>query len=471
LTLQVCQIQMRQGTAAQWTLNNPTLLVGEWGYETDTGRIKIGDGVSSWSTLQTMPQVCGDSDIGPVVGTFNSAFRASFHITGSSNDNSGSLWCWSGGSGSLPFGGTFFRFLKCQGQIAAPFDVNPGDWPLAFEANGFDSGIGDYASIALQNVEITASPDGAGHIPCQWVWDWSGNAGANRDQAARFTDEAGHSSLRLDGPSGVVSFAENGSGSAKVVDPQTALHGDLETGDLSTWGPADASAQFHATKTDKGLLVPRLTTTQKLAIIGPANGLLVFDTTLGNFSVFRAGAWRPIPDPFTALTSGCKAWATTPIVTTNNAWFTLNFDNEYYDTDGYHTISGSNWQFIAPETGFYHVGCNINWAPSGTGARQLRCMYAPGGIVGPYTLMLVTQPAVVDSLFFTSQSLSTVVFLPAGSIVWFEALQHSGGNLNIVTALNSITDPAANSPPTTNPPTVIPAGVDMTFGIAVALRS
>ena len=47
----VTQIQVRRGTAAQWTSTNPTLAAGEWGYETDTGKVKIGNGSTAWSSL------------------------------------------------------------------------------------------------------------------------------------------------------------------------------------------------------------------------------------------------------------------------------------------------------------------------------------------------------------------------------------------------------------------------------------
>lgn len=45
------KIQIRRGTAAQWTSANPILLSGEQGLETDTGKVKIGDGSSTWNTL------------------------------------------------------------------------------------------------------------------------------------------------------------------------------------------------------------------------------------------------------------------------------------------------------------------------------------------------------------------------------------------------------------------------------------
>lgn len=45
------QIQFRRGTAAQWTSVNPVLAEGEAGYETDTNKIKFGNGVTAWNSL------------------------------------------------------------------------------------------------------------------------------------------------------------------------------------------------------------------------------------------------------------------------------------------------------------------------------------------------------------------------------------------------------------------------------------
>jgi hypothetical protein len=45
------RIQLRRGGAQEWANANPTLAQGELGIELDTGRIKIGDGVSAWNTL------------------------------------------------------------------------------------------------------------------------------------------------------------------------------------------------------------------------------------------------------------------------------------------------------------------------------------------------------------------------------------------------------------------------------------
>jgi hypothetical protein len=45
------KLQVRRDTAANWTSANPTLSAGEIGFETSTGKFKIGDGSTAWSSL------------------------------------------------------------------------------------------------------------------------------------------------------------------------------------------------------------------------------------------------------------------------------------------------------------------------------------------------------------------------------------------------------------------------------------
>ena len=45
------QFKLRRDTAANWTTANPTLAQGEPGFETDTNKLKIGDGLTAWATL------------------------------------------------------------------------------------------------------------------------------------------------------------------------------------------------------------------------------------------------------------------------------------------------------------------------------------------------------------------------------------------------------------------------------------
>ena len=55
-----------------------------------------------------------------------------------------------------------------------------------------------------------------------------------------------------------------------------------------------ASAALDVTSTTQGMLVPRMSTTQRNAIISPANGLMVYDLTLNAFYFYDGVAWSPV---------------------------------------------------------------------------------------------------------------------------------------------------------------------------------
>ncbi|MCB9182875.1 MAG: hypothetical protein H6591_03080 [Flavobacteriales bacterium] len=63
-----------------------------------------------------------------------------------------------------------------------------------------------------------------------------------------------------------------------------------------------ASALLDLTSTSKGLLPPRMTTAERVAIASPATGLLVYDTTQGAFCFFNGSFWSP-------LTAGPNGWS------------------------------------------------------------------------------------------------------------------------------------------------------------------
>lgn len=46
------RIQLRRGTAEQWRQINPVLFIGEAGFETDTGILRIGDGETPFTSLR-----------------------------------------------------------------------------------------------------------------------------------------------------------------------------------------------------------------------------------------------------------------------------------------------------------------------------------------------------------------------------------------------------------------------------------
>jgi hypothetical protein len=69
-------IQFRKGTASAWTSANPILASGELGFETDTGRIKIGNGSTAWTSLTYSPQ--GNLDANARVGVRKNSTGSTF---------------------------------------------------------------------------------------------------------------------------------------------------------------------------------------------------------------------------------------------------------------------------------------------------------------------------------------------------------------------------------------------------------
>lgn len=84
------RIQLRRDTAANWTSYNPILRAGEVGIETDTQRLKIGDGSSTWSArpyVNVLPSELTELSQDAV----NSALTAGNGITKVYDDNANTL--------------------------------------------------------------------------------------------------------------------------------------------------------------------------------------------------------------------------------------------------------------------------------------------------------------------------------------------------------------------------------------------
>ena len=59
------RVQLRRDIAANWTYGNPVLKSGEIGYETDTGKLKVGNGSTEWTGLSYLgaPSLGGLQDV------------------------------------------------------------------------------------------------------------------------------------------------------------------------------------------------------------------------------------------------------------------------------------------------------------------------------------------------------------------------------------------------------------------------
>lgn len=99
---QITQIQVRRDAAATWTSTNPTLAEGEIGFETDTGKFKIGAKVAT--VLQTWTQLPYATDASDITGTTLPASITS--ASGLATVGTITTGTWNGGIVSGQYGGT-----------------------------------------------------------------------------------------------------------------------------------------------------------------------------------------------------------------------------------------------------------------------------------------------------------------------------------------------------------------------------
>jgi hypothetical protein len=86
---------------------------------------------------------------------------------------------------------------------------------------------------------------------------------------------------------------------------------DAQSVGIGTNAPK-ASALLDVTSSNKGVLLPRLTTAQRKAIVNPERALLVFDTDKGAFMLYDGGSWKILALTDEDKTSLINRTATSP---------------------------------------------------------------------------------------------------------------------------------------------------------------
>lgn len=72
-------IKLRRDTQENWLLSESVLAPGEPGYETDTGRFKIGNGVARWVDLEYFHP--GDGDDTELINLYNNLLSRVNNLT------------------------------------------------------------------------------------------------------------------------------------------------------------------------------------------------------------------------------------------------------------------------------------------------------------------------------------------------------------------------------------------------------
>jgi len=131
-------ILIRRDVSANWSVKNPTLASGEFGYELDTVRLKIGDGVTPWNFLDYFAGSGGGGGGGGGSGTVTSV-----NVTSADLDISGA---------PITAAGTIDLSLKTTGVLSGTYGSTGSIPIITVDSKGR---INKIATTNLANIFLT----------------------------------------------------------------------------------------------------------------------------------------------------------------------------------------------------------------------------------------------------------------------------------------------------------------------------
>jgi microcystin-dependent protein len=159
-------IQLRKDTSANWGIVNPILLRGEPGFETDTGRLKIGDGTTAWNVLPYFVPESGEPVGGVPAGSIT-AFAGSSAPSGYllcdgsqlSRETYSSLFSVIGTTYGTGNGTTTFNIPNLKGRMPVGLDSSQTE----FNSLGLIGGAKQHTLTSNEMPSHTHTQDVHGH--------------------------------------------------------------------------------------------------------------------------------------------------------------------------------------------------------------------------------------------------------------------------------------------------------------------
>jgi hypothetical protein len=134
------QIQIRRDTTANWASNNPVLAQGEIGLNLDLNLIKIGDGVSSWNSLQYYSNL---TDIQSLTANWQNTFTT----VSSSSAN----WDYQG-SDIKALTANWQNTYTTVGTYSASWGAGSATWDSAYTTVNTNSANWDYQGTDIKSL-------------------------------------------------------------------------------------------------------------------------------------------------------------------------------------------------------------------------------------------------------------------------------------------------------------------------------
>ena len=155
------RILLRRDNEASWSYNDPVLMSGEPGYETDTGKLKIGDGQTPWSALDYYTGITGpagdDGSPGGTGATGATGSAGAIGATGPSGatGSAGAIGA-TGSTGTTGPGGAS-NLQACRISISGNSGItntnNSVDFLVPFNNTSYNTSPGDF-TVSGNKIQI-----------------------------------------------------------------------------------------------------------------------------------------------------------------------------------------------------------------------------------------------------------------------------------------------------------------------------
>ena len=280
-------IQIRRDTAANWTSANPTLAQGELGIETNTSKLKSGNGTTVWNSL------------GYLIDTGSYITATSTNTLTNKTWNSNAIGAAYGGTG-LTAVGTSGNVLKSNGSVwvSSPEQSDAGGTVTSIGVVGGSTGLTTSGGPITTSGNITLAGT---LVPA------NGGTGATSLAANNV-------------------ILGNGTSAVQVVAPGTS--GNVLKSNGSTWTSAAEAAGYPA----PSLISANTTATSatfQVAIAGGITITLPSSPSAGDFVVVKDGTGAAATTNFTVARNGSNiaSSATDLVFDKNFAEITLTYIN------------------------------------------------------------------------------------------------------------------------------------------------
>ena len=158
-------IQFRRGLSALWTSTNPVLAQGEPGYETDTGKLKMGDGLTHWVSLAYYPPTFTNDWI-VQSGSLTYYSATQFYVSGDQT----SVFLATVRVRAVVTAGTIYGTVTTATAAGTPLKTTV---TVVWDSGALDAGLSEVAVNILSFVNISVLPS---LMPAGVIMPYAGTA-------------------------------------------------------------------------------------------------------------------------------------------------------------------------------------------------------------------------------------------------------------------------------------------------------